>query len=133
MNRYDMMGNWHLNDKYVGTLTNPGTIALPRQYIHSMHLNESLRSKVCTLNDKNEICMHMSDRIKHVGTRTTALDGGGCLLIDYTYREISCFGTLVPLFWLTLYVDKRWPKTAQLMVSKSHDDEVLSFPPPVTW
>ena len=52
------------------------------------------------------------------------------MLIDYTYREISCFGTLVPLFWLTLYVDKRWPKTAQLMVSKSHDDEVLSFPPP---
>ena len=70
-------GNWHLNDKYVGTLTNPGTIALPRQYIHGMHLNESLRSKVCTLNDKNEICMHMSDRIKHVGTQTTALDGGG--------------------------------------------------------
>ena len=107
-------GNWHLNDKYVGTLTIPGMIALPRQYIHSMHLNESFCCKVCTLNDKNEICMHMSDRIEHDGTRTTTLGRGGSLLIlcitmvnGYTYHEISCFGTLASLIWLTLYVDKK--------------------------
>ena len=69
-------GNWHLNDKYVGTFTNPGIIALPRQYIHSMHLNESFHFNVCTLNDKKKICMHMNDRIKHVGTQTTAMGGG---------------------------------------------------------